>query len=114
VLGKYGFVSINVEDLSFLEQVKVFAGAKFIVSTTGAQWTGALFSSGAKCLVMEPDFLSGSSLFSKLLHLGNGVLFEIPMAVTESTWKGYFYSKIPGYVDIGQLERVLIELESLQ
>ena len=114
VLGKYGFVSINVEDYSFLEQVKVFAGAKFIVSTTGAQWTGALFSSGAKCLVMEPDFLSGSSLFSKLLHLGNGVLFEIPMAVTESTWKGYSYSKIPGYVDIGQLERVLIELESLQ
>jgi len=61
---------------------------------------------------MVPDFLSGSSVFSKLLGLGNGVLFEILMDVAESTWKRYHSSKTPGYVDIGQLERVLNELES--
>ena len=113
ILEKHDFVTVTIEDHSFLEQVRVFAGAEIVVSTTGAQWTGALFSSGAKGLIMEPDFLSGSSLFSKLLHLGSGVLFEMPMAVSEFTWKGYVYSKIPGYVDIGQLKRVLNELESL-
>jgi len=113
-LEKQGFVSVKIEDYSFLEQVRIFAGAEIIVSTTGAQWTGAIFSSRAKCLIMEPTFLSGSSLFSKLLHVGNGVLFEIPMEVKESTWKGYFYSRTPGFVDIAQLQRGLNELESRQ
>ena len=112
VLGKHGFVTVKIEEHSFLEQVRVFAGAKFIVSTTGAQWTGSLFSSGAKCLVMEPDFLSGSSLFSKLLHIGNGVVFEILMGVAASKWKEYHHARSPGRVDIGQLERLLKELES--
>ena len=58
VLGKHGFVSVKIENYSFLEQIRVFAGVEIIVSTTGAQWTGSIFSSGAKCLIMEPDFLS--------------------------------------------------------
>jgi len=111
-LEKHGFVSLKIEDHTFLEQVRIFSRAEIIVSTTGAQWTGTIFSSEAKCLIMEPNFLSGSSLFSKLLRLGNGVLFEIPMEVAESTWSRYFHSRTPGYVDVGQLERVLIKLES--
>ena len=112
LLEERGFVTVKIEDHTFLEQVKIFAGAQIIVSITGAQWTGAIFSRGAKCLIMVPEFLSGSSVFSKLLGLGNGVLFEILMYGAESAWKKYHSSKTPGYVDIGQLERVLNELES--
>jgi len=112
VLEKHGFIAVNIEDHSFLEQVKIFAGAEFVVSTTGAQWTGAMFSRGAKCLIMAPSFLSGNSVFSKLLHLGNGVLSEISMDVAESRWNEYYHSKTLGYVDIGQLERALNELEA--
>jgi capsular polysaccharide biosynthesis protein len=111
-LEKHDFFTVKIEDYSFLEQVQIFAGAEIIVSTTGAQWTGAIFSSGAKCLIMEPDFLAGSSLFSKLLHLGNGVLLEISMEVVESRWFNYVNSRTPGHVDIGQLERGLKELLS--
>jgi len=112
VLEKHGFVTIKIEDHSFLKQVKVFAGAEIVVSITGAQWTGAIFSTGAQCLIMEPDFLSRSSVFSKLLHLGNGRIFEIPMDVAESTWKQYYNTRTLGYVDIGQLEKVLTSLEA--
>ena len=112
ILEKHDFVTVTIEDHSFLEQVRVFAGAKIIVRTAGAQWTGAIFSSGTKCLIMEPDFLSGSSLFSNLVHIGNGVLFEMLMGVAVSKWKEYHHSKSLGYLNTRQLERVLKELES--
>jgi len=112
-LEKHGFVSVKIEDHSFLEQVKIFAGAKIVVSITGAQWTGAMFASGARCLIMAPDFASGSSVFSKLLHLGNGVLFQTLMDVTETTWKDYHHSRTPGFLDITELGRALVSLESL-
>jgi capsular polysaccharide biosynthesis protein len=112
LLEERGFVTVKIEDHTFLEQVKIFAGAQIIVSITGAQWTGAIFSRGAQCLIMVPDFLSRSSVFSKLLHLGNGRIFEIPMDVAESTWNQYYNTRTLGYVDIGQLEKVLSSLEA--
>jgi len=112
VLEKHGFVNVKIEDHSFLEQVRIFSRAEIVVSTTGAQWTGALFCSRAKCLIMGPGFLSGSSLFSKLLHVGGGFLFEILMDVEARTWRAYRNSGTAGCVDIGELARAIQELES--
>jgi len=73
----------------------------------------AMFASGARCLIMAPDFASGSSVFSKLLHLGNGVLFQALMDVTEYTWKDYHHLRTPGFLDITELGSALVSLESL-
>ncbi|MDA7715997.1 glycosyltransferase family 61 protein [Pontimonas sp.] len=102
-----GFRVIKIEEFPFLEQVKIFSNARMIVSTTGAQWSGAIFAENAKCVIIQPDFLSGSSLFSKLLHGGNSELFEFPMEVRETWWNDYFSTKQRGHVDIDALKVAL-------
>ena len=107
MLVEEGFRVVDIEKHSFLEQVRIFRSAELIVSATGAQWAGSLFAEGAKCLVIQPEFLGGSTLFSKLLSLGNSELFEFPMAVKEKSWSEYFHSRREGYVDVEALKKAI-------
>ena len=107
MLIEQGFSVIEIDQYPFLQQVKIFSEAKTIVSTTGAQWTGAMFSEDAKCIVIQPDFLSGSSLFSKLLYLGRSEIFEFPLEIQETTWSAYNGSKKRGHVDVEALKATL-------
>jgi hypothetical protein len=102
-LKNLGFVTVELEKLSFLEQVRVFAEAKFVISTTGAQWTGFLFSENAVGLILIPPFLEGSSLFAKLGQLGNCRLYEEHIRTREVSWSRYFHSRLPATVDIASL-----------
>ncbi|MDA9918224.1 hypothetical protein N9D44_02820, partial [Pontimonas sp.] len=55
----------------------------------------------------QPDFLSGSSLFSKLLYLGRSEIFEFPLEIQETTWNAYNISKKRGHVDVEALKATL-------
>lgn len=114
-LEDLGFVPIELETLSFLEQVALFEHAKFVVSTTGAQWTGLLFSTNAVGLILIPSFLASSSLFSKLGHLGGCEMFEEHIQVDTRSWLEYGGSSSPATVNIPSLvatvRRLLGEIE---
>jgi hypothetical protein len=106
-LKRLGFATIDLEKLSFVEQVRVFAQARVVVSTTGAQWTGFLFSENSVGLVLIPAFLGGSSLFAKLGYAGNCQLYEEHIYTREASWLRYFGSQSPATVDVTSLEKSL-------
>lgn len=110
-LEQRGFVSIVLEDFSLLEQLAIFASAKTIVSTTGAQWTGFLFTTAAAGVILIPKFLSGSTLFSKLGSLGGSSLTEVPLQTRHERWWDFFASEDEAFVDLDILGESLDALE---
>lgn len=111
VLESRGYLSVDVEQMTFLEQVKVFAEARVIVGVTGAQWTGALWTSSARCVYVVPKFLSGTSTFPKLGHFGGSQFFEFPLETSARSWSEYYGSPIESRIDLDALQSYLDHLE---
>lgn len=65
-----GFTPLYLEDYSFLEQVRIFHQARFIVGPTGAAWSNIIFSQ-EKTLAISwlPEQLSEFSVFSTLAEI---------------------------------------------
>lgn len=82
----FGFTPVYMEDLRFLDQVRIFQGATHILGLAGAAWTNLLFArKGAKCICLchadcsifsylgglsEVYFVSDHSVTSVSSHLG--------------------------------------------
>lgn len=65
-----GFSPLYLEDYSFLEQVRIFYQAKFIVGPTGAAWSNIIFSQAdTQALSWLPEQISEFSVFSTLANL---------------------------------------------
>ncbi len=70
LLGEHGFVAVDVGELSFSDQVSLFAGAEAIVGPTGAAWSGILFcESNPKLLYWGPDALAESQVWTAVAEL---------------------------------------------
>lgn len=69
VLEKYGFTAVYLEDLSLLEQAKLFNELDFVIGPSGAAWTNLIYlSSGAKALSWLPSNISDFSAYSSMAH----------------------------------------------
>lgn len=67
ILTKLGFVSVNCENFSFIDQVQVFNNADFIVGPTGAAWSNLIFGKpGSKALCWMAEEYGDFSAFSTL------------------------------------------------
>lgn len=104
MLSQYGFVRVALEDLSFAEQVSLFAGAKAIVAPHGAGLTNAIFCNpGTKLLeIFSPDAVSVNYwLVSNIIGLEYyyllGDSLEEYYAQTQQQRQGYTH---PLYEDI--------------
>ncbi|MDA8580153.1 glycosyltransferase family 61 protein [Pontimonas sp.] len=102
VLEGMGFETLHLDLLPFKEQVSTLNQAKFVISTTGAQWAGWLFSQDAIGLILVPAFLTRSSLFSKLGFIGSSELLELTFKTTTSSWAEFYTSRVPA--DLPALE----------
>lgn len=102
-----GFRTVFVEDMSLTDQIRTFAEAKIIVSITGAQWTGLIFSDAALAVVLSPRFLSGSSLFPRLAFLGRSRVTEVELFTVEDSWAAHYHSVRSSSVNIEQLSVVI-------
>ena len=85
-----GYLAVEMANLSVLDQVKTFANAEVIVGTTGAQWTGVMWATQAKCLYLVPRFLTKTSTFPKLGSLGGSHFYEFPLATEATSWPEYY------------------------
>jgi hypothetical protein len=67
VLKDRGFQAVDMEQLSFEQQVRIVHNAKMIVGPTGAAWTNLLFSRrGSRALCWMPDEAAEFSAYSTL------------------------------------------------
>lgn len=108
-----GYLPVDMEDLSVLDQVKTFARAKVVVGTTGAQWTGVMWATHAKCLFIVPEFLTRTSTFPKLANLGGSKFYEFPLLTEAKSWPEYYRSDSISQVETSDLGLALDWIESL-
>jgi capsular polysaccharide biosynthesis protein len=69
LLRRRGFISVSLEDMTWLEQIDLISRAEAIVGASGAAWTNVIFCSrGTKCVSWIPaesdEFASYSTLAS--------------------------------------------------
>lgn len=110
---EFGFVPVDPSSLSAVEQVKLFADAKFIVSSTGAQWSGLVFAERARCLTLIPEFLFAHTVFSKLAALGESTIFELEMESSVREWRRFRGTQVDSKVDPLDFRKSLEDLLSL-
>ena len=106
-LESRGFKTVVLENLSVADQIRTFNDAKVIVSTTGAQWTGLLFSEAARAIVLTPRFLMGSSLFPRLAFLGGSEIVEVEIYTEDKSWFTHYGTQRPSTVNMDHLARVV-------
>jgi capsular polysaccharide biosynthesis protein len=90
---RHGFRLVNMEKLSFREQVELMFGAKVIVGASGAAFSNILFcQKGARVLSwLLPEF-KGFSSFSNLAQAVGAdmrYIFSEPREPILSTWEAY-------------------------
>lgn len=112
-LVKRGYVAVTPEDLPFLEQISLFRQAEIIVTSTGAQQVGLMWTNEAKCLTIVPPFLSGTSGYSKIAALGRSRIFEFHLETKAKTWIDYYLSSERAIADVEALNATLDTLEQL-
>lgn len=112
-LVKRGYVAVTPEKLPLLEQISLLRQAEIIVSSTGAQQVGLLWTNEAKCLTIVPPFLSGTSSFSKLAALGKSRIFEFHLETKAKTWADYYHSSERAIANVEALNATLDRLEHL-
>lgn len=70
ILKTAGFTKVFMEDLHFLEQVRIVHYADFIVGPTGAAWTNLIYCrSGAKGLCWLPEEAADFSAYSTIASI---------------------------------------------
>jgi capsular polysaccharide biosynthesis protein len=99
-LSRYGFRTVAPETLSFQQQVRLFHGAEVIVSAHGSNWGNILFSGKIKLLVLYPDRVPNTHIFTMAKALCQQHYF---IAGNETSEDADFD------VELAQVERVLTE-----
>lgn len=70
IAGRFGFVPLGLEHLTFAEQARHLSEAEALVGPSGAAWTGlALCSAGVKGISWLPKEYEQFSSYSSLAHL---------------------------------------------
>lgn len=70
LLKKFGFIKINPEKMTVIEQAKIFNNAEIIIGPTGATWTNLLFAQyNAKALCWMAEEWGDFSAFSNLAKI---------------------------------------------
>jgi len=98
-LQKYGFASVDMEELSFDEQVAVFSGAKWIVGPTGAAWTNLVFAqSNAIALCWMASGYGDFSAFSTLAGIVgvnmNYITYDVKIDSTGGLYSSNYAMKV--------------------
>lgn len=75
LLERYGFRTITPENLSFREQVELFHRAEVIVAPHGSNWGNIIFSGAVKILVLYPDAVPETHIFTVAKALGQKHFF---------------------------------------
>jgi capsular polysaccharide biosynthesis protein len=75
LLERYGFRTITPESLSFREQVELFHRAEIIVAPHGSNWGNIIFSGAIKILVLYPDAVQETHIFTMAKALGQKHFF---------------------------------------
>jgi len=73
----FGFIGVRTDTMSFLDQVALFANAKFISGPSGAAFTNVLFSSQARALIFKASYNENENFFASLASIGGGRVFSI-------------------------------------
>ena len=67
LLSQFGFEAVYLEDLEFLQQVRLMQNADMVVGPTGAAWTNLIFCNpGTQALCWMADEIGDFSCFSNL------------------------------------------------
>ena len=106
-----GFTPLYLEEFSFLEQVKIFNQAQFIVGPSGAAWTNIIFcQSNIKALSWLPEQISDFSVFSTLAHLSK---CDLRFVFTEANTADQVHSNY--HVDLTKITQLysIMKYESL-
>lgn len=88
LFNKYGFISVFPEELSFLEQVKLFSQTEVFAGTTGAAFTNIIFLPENATVIYSTCVCNntGENLFPSLWHsVGKGKFITLQGEVTEET-----------------------------
>ena len=76
-LQNYGFETICMEELTFVEQVNIFRNAKFIIGISGAAWANLIFCRNKpKAICFIPSNAKDFSVFSNLAKIFDVKLFN--------------------------------------
>ena len=105
LLSPLGFVAYTLEEMSFAEQVALFAQAKTIVSPHGAGLVNMIFSEGAR--VVE---LFSSPVNPIFFTLANALDFEYACIPCQARSKKYNSKRNDILVDISALKSVMEKL----
>ena len=71
LLAKHKFHKVCLEQMSIMEQVKLFSTATHIIAAHGSGLTNVLFAPKyARILEIRPELSSGQFCFEKLFNLG--------------------------------------------
>lgn len=106
-----GFTPLYLEEFSFLEQVKIFNQAQFIIGPSGAAWTNIIFcQSNIKALSWLPEQISDFSVFSTLAHLSK---CDLRFVFTEANTADQVHSNY--HVDLTKINQLysIMKSESL-
>lgn len=104
-LSTLGFVAYVLEDMSFLEQVRLFAYAKVIVAPHGAGLTNIIFSQNLT--VIE---LFGSSLPPCFANLSRSLGFRYGCIKCQSPHTGIRRQDSDMLVDVGELKSFVLKM----
>ncbi|MGC3940417.1 glycosyltransferase 61 family protein [Roseobacter sp. EG26] len=104
--GKYGFETVEIERLSFKEQVRLFQSATDIIAPNGSSMQGIIFSDpSVNLLVISQDFIANLAAFNAQIGaLGYQSTFLCGPSVGDMELKHSDY-----VVDPEQLERYLLQ-----
>ena len=106
-----GFTALYIENFSFLEQVKIFNQADFIIGPSGAAWSNIIFCQpNSKALSWLPEQISGFSAFSTLAHLSK---CDLRFVFTEANTADQVHSNY--HVDLTKINQLysIMKSESL-
>lgn len=104
-LAKFGFVAYILEEMSFIDQVRLFAQAKIVVAPHGAGLTNIIFAENLT--VIE---LFGSSVAPCFANLARGLGFHYGYIKCESPYSALRHHDSDMIVDIPQLENFLVTM----
>jgi hypothetical protein len=107
LLSQYGYFALDMEELSFVQQVAVFSHAECIVGPTGAAWTNLVFSQpGTKALCWMAGGYSDFSGYSTLAGLV-GVDLRYLLYTVDIKSTAELYSK-DYFIDLHRLEEAVL------
>lgn len=107
LLEGFGFVSLDMEELGFLQQVELFSNAEWVVGPTGAALTNLIFGNNKlKCITWMSEEIGDFSGFSNLAALVGVDLGYITYHNQVEKTSSLYYSDY--FLDLEKLKSALL------